>query len=672
MNGKSSSHITKGNKKARLINFLVIFLPVILVLTLLSITFYDKELAAREQRLISNEMFLLEKQTETLKSSLKSIVSDLRVLSSHQELLAFLEKGGANSLSALSAEFLAFSTHRQIYERIRFIDRQGMEIIRVDYNYGVAQVVPQEELQYAGNRDYFENTLRLKAGEFSLSPFVLSTNMGKIVNPPTPMLIFGIPVFDRAGQKRGVIILNYLGNQLLQTLKELQEEGRRSIYLLNRQGYWLLGPTPQVEWGFLYPGKKDQTFEARFPAAWEAIAFTGKGHIVDQAGLFTFTTFYPPLSLLEPSRAYLNSSGPCGCYTGKIEDYYWKLISFVPAQIIQGDSSFPLRKNLFYIDSILFLLFAVTAWQLAGTTSQRNAFREKLQEKEIRLQTLLDKATEGIISIDEQGIITSFNPAAAKMFGYSPEEVIGRSINMLIPPPLAAEHDRFIKKFMEGGTARMIDKQQEVTTLHRDGRTITLQLSVSAARENGQWIFTGMTRDISEHREMENKLRRLVMTDALTSLYNRDYFNRKLPEEFDRALRYLKPLSLMLIDVDRFKSINDIYGHKAGDAYLQSLASLVVSQIRQVDTAARYGEEEIAVILPGITSDEAMALAEQIRQQTEKLEIAYEGTMICRTISLGVSSLDFAKEITKEQFVKMADDALSRAKEAGRNRSMLF
>lgn len=505
MNGTSFSHIPKGNNKARLKSFLVIFLPATLVVTLLSIIFYQQESAAREELLKNNELFLLENQRETLRNSLKAIVSDLRVLSSHQEMPAFLDNGTENSCTALSAEFLAFASHRQIYDRLRFIDRQGMEIIRVNYNDGLPQVVPKDELQQAGNRDDFVNTLKLQEGEFYMSPFALNSDPGKIGNPPAPVITFGIPVFDRSGQKRGVIILNYPGSHLLQPLKKLAEDGRRAIYLLNRQGYWLLGPTPQAEWGFLYPDRKDQTFQARFPSAWESISFTEKGHSAGQAGLFTHITFYPQLSVLEPSRAYLNASGPCGCFSGKNEDHYWKLISLVPEKIASGSSSFPLGRNLLFIDGILLLLFAVTAWLLAGVSAQGNAVREKLQEGEMRLQALLDNATEGIISIDEQGLITSFNPAAAEIFGYRPEAAIGRSITMLMPPPVAAEHDRHIKQFLAGGGAGMIGKRREVTALHRDGSLITLLLSVNAAKANGQWIFTGMGRDIAGQRKMEKQ-----------------------------------------------------------------------------------------------------------------------------------------------------------------------
>ncbi|MBU0966980.1 MAG: diguanylate cyclase [Proteobacteria bacterium] len=671
MNDKNSSPITGKNAKARLKNFVVVFLPGILVLFALSVVFYQKESTAREELLKNNEMFLLENQRESLIPPLKSVVSDLKLLASQQEMLAFVNHGTEDSLTALTAEFLAFSTLRQLYDRIRFIDRQGQEVIRVNYNYGQPKFVPQEELQYVGNRDYFENIMKLKAGEFYMSPITLNSDMGKIDNPPTPVITCGIAVFDRAGQKRGVIILTYLADHLLQPLRKLAQEKQRAIYLVNGQGFYLLGPTPQAEWGFLYPDRKDQTFQARFPSAWESISFTEKGHILKGEGLYTFITFYPQLSVLEPRRAYLNPDGPCGCYSGQSEEYYWKLISFVPATSLHG-GSFPLGKNLVYFDAVLFLLLAVTAWLLADITAQRNASRDKLQEKETRLLTLLDNVPEGIISINEQGIITTFNPAAARIFGYTPEEAVGRSINMLMPPPLAAEHDRYIKQFLAGGKSGMVGRQQEVTALHRDGRTIPVQLSVSVAKENGQWIFTAMTRDISEQRKMEHQLRRLVTIDALTNIFNRPYFNTKLTEEFDRAMRHLRPLSLILIDVDRFKSINDIHGPAAGDAFLQALAALVVSLIRNVDTVARYGEEEIVVILPGTTAENAMALAEQIRQKTEKLAIDHEGGAICRTISLGVSALDFAKEITREQFVKMADDALTRAKEGGGNKSVLF
>ncbi|MCK9296933.1 MAG: cache domain-containing protein [Desulfobulbaceae bacterium] len=377
---KSFSPSNREDTRTRLRNFVIIFLPAILVLFALSFIFYRKESSAREELLINNEIFLLESQLETLRTPLKAVVSDLKVLSSHQEMLAFLDQGTKDSFTALAAELLAFSSHRRIYDRICLIDRKGMEIIRVNYNDGLPKFAPQEELQYVGNRDYVESTLKLKAGDFSMSPMTLNSDLGRIANPPTPVITFGVALFDRAGQQKGVIILTYLGDQLLQPLKKLARQNQRSIFLLNRQGYFLLGPTAQAEWGFLFPDRKNQTFQTRFPTAWETISATEKGHILDGSGLFTYLTFYPQLCVLEPSRAYLNSAGPCGCYSGQSEDYYWKLISFVPAAPLPGGPAFPLGKNLVLFDAILLPLFAAAAWLLAGTTARRNASRQKPRE----------------------------------------------------------------------------------------------------------------------------------------------------------------------------------------------------------------------------------------------------------------------------------------------------
>ncbi|MEW6520517.1 MAG: cache domain-containing protein [Thermodesulfobacteriota bacterium] len=359
---RSSAPLCRENSGNRRKRFLLFFLPAILLLGSLSVVFYRQESGAREQLLRANEMSLLENQLETLKPTLKAVVGDLKLLAAQQTLHAFLDRGTDDSLRALAADLLAFSTHRRIYDRIRFIDRQGMEIIRINYNAGVPGRVPQDELQYAGNRDYFVNSARLKVGDFSMSPLTLSNERGRITQPPTPVLTCGIAVFDRAGQQRGVIILTCLADRLLQPLKKLSLENRRAIYLVNRQGYFLLGPTPQAEWGFLYPDRKNQTFQARFPAAWERIAAAEKGHISGGAGLFTFLTFYPQLCVLEPSRAFLNADGPCGCYAGQKEDYYWKLVSLVPAASLHDSSAFPLARNLLYLNTLFVVLLAVAAW----------------------------------------------------------------------------------------------------------------------------------------------------------------------------------------------------------------------------------------------------------------------------------------------------------------------
>ncbi len=167
--------------------------------------------------------------------------------------------------------------------------------------------------------------------------------------------------------------------------------------------------------------------------------------------------------------------------------------------------------------------------------------------------------------------------------------------------------------------------------------------------------------------ERTAELKRLATTDTLTRLYNRAYFTSKLEEEFHRAERYHGPLSLMLLDIDHFKTVNDTLGHQAGDAYLEAIAGLVARSVRQVDTVARYGGEEFAIILPNTDLAETMVLAERLREQVEAFDVSFGPHTIRRTVSIGVASYNAGEAKTTETFLKEADHALYAVKKGGRN-----
>jgi len=190
--------------------------------------------------------------------------------------------------------------------------------------------------------------------------------------------------------------------------------------------------------------------------------------------------------------------------------------------------------------------------------------------------------------------------------------------------------------------------------------------------ENALGATIGFVRDITEREEVEQKLETLATADALTKLYNRAYFTSKLEEEFQWAERYDALLSLMLIDIDHFKTINDNYGCQAGDAYLEAVSELVARSVRKVDTIARYGGEELAIILPNTDFDETMALAQRLRKEVEALDVPFGDHVIRSTVSIGVASYPEGSAKTAEMFLREADRALCAAQEAGRNGVVLF
>jgi diguanylate cyclase (GGDEF)-like protein len=169
--------------------------------------------------------------------------------------------------------------------------------------------------------------------------------------------------------------------------------------------------------------------------------------------------------------------------------------------------------------------------------------------------------------------------------------------------------------------------------------------------------------------EANEKLRELALKDGLTGLYNHRYFQELLEKEMVRAYRYKHPISLIMLDIDHFKKINDTYGHPQGDIVLKELSGIITRTLRNSDIAARYGGEEFAIILPETDLEGAGLVAERLRREVESLRLNLNGEKVNITISLGVSSIEtHTRVIEKKYFVDITDRALYNSKKKGRNR----
>jgi two-component system, cell cycle response regulator len=167
-------------------------------------------------------------------------------------------------------------------------------------------------------------------------------------------------------------------------------------------------------------------------------------------------------------------------------------------------------------------------------------------------------------------------------------------------------------------------------------------------------------------RAYHEEIYRLTTVDGLTQIFNKRYFQESIEREIARALRYRREMSLVMFDIDHFKSINDTHGHLAGDSVLKVLALTVKNKIRREDLFARYGGEEFAIVLPEIDGHNAHQFSEKIRRIVETTDFRFEGVKMDVTISLGVAALD--QETTDSAgLIKRADERLYEAKNAGRN-----
>ncbi|WP_243280455.1 GGDEF domain-containing protein [Clostridium sp. 1001271B_151109_B4] len=181
--------------------------------------------------------------------------------------------------------------------------------------------------------------------------------------------------------------------------------------------------------------------------------------------------------------------------------------------------------------------------------------------------------------------------------------------------------------------------------------------------------FNGVntTEDLHKKINKVDKMNKLVVTDELTQCYNRRYINERLPVDIDKAKRENEELSIVLVDVDHFKDINDKYGHLAGDLILKELINVIKSNIRTtVDWIARYGGEEFLIVFNGATKEEAYNISDKIRLIVEKNVFKYQGININITISIGISTLNQGI-INIDELIEVADKNLYKAKKNGRN-----
>jgi diguanylate cyclase (GGDEF)-like protein len=172
--------------------------------------------------------------------------------------------------------------------------------------------------------------------------------------------------------------------------------------------------------------------------------------------------------------------------------------------------------------------------------------------------------------------------------------------------------------------------------------------------------------------EVNTRLLKMAQTDSLTGLDNRRYVEERLEEAFGHSRRLNEPVAVVLCDLDRFKSVNDTYGHQVGDAVLKQLARILKNEAREIDRVGRYGGEEFMLLLPGTVLDAAVTFAERARKAVEAHTFTFEGGTLQRTMSCGVAAWPHPRIGDCDALVKAADDALYVAKETGRNRVIRF
>jgi PAS domain S-box-containing protein len=356
--------------------FWIMFVPLILFFSLGFYFYNNSEIQMSKNEILIDMSSGLDHIDQIISIEFGSISSDLHYLSTQNELFTILDNN--TTTKNLGSDYLAFSYSKEIYDQVRYIDSDGMERVRVNYNVGDPVIVLESQLQNKLDRYYFEDTYKLSESEVFVSPFDLNIEGGVIESPRKPMIRFGTPVYDSMGQKRGIVLLNYLGNNLFDTI-DSQVEDIGNTVLLNSEGYWLMGENVEDEWGFMYPDTVNRTFKNTFPDEWGLIQENAAGHFIESGYLYSFTTVYP---LLE---GQISSSGSSDAFMSSIsevefEQYNWKIVSYV--SVNDFNNMIGVNTTLIYgFYFVCFVIIFVFSWMYANNIEQRRKLVEERQNK---------------------------------------------------------------------------------------------------------------------------------------------------------------------------------------------------------------------------------------------------------------------------------------------------
>lgn len=284
-----------------------------------------------------------------------------------------------------------------------------------------------------------------------------------------------------------------------------------------------------------------------------------------------------------------------------------------------------------------------------------------------QLAVILGASHEAGVGMDADGCISHWNHVAEVTFGWSAGEVIGRRLaDVLIPEHLRAAHDAGIARFHATGEGPYLNQAMMVQALHRDSRELRLRMTLAAVPSDDRTSFIAFLQEERREQLSDQALIEQALQDPLTGLDNRRAFMENLAAAMKRSRRSRKPMALMYMDIDHFKSINDGLGHSAGDALLQSFGARLRAAVRETDRVARLGGDEFTVILEMLNdgADAERVASKILLAMTERFDLPDRIVRI--TTSIGLEIFD-GGDVTADQFISHADQAMYRAKRSGRN-----
>ena len=633
--------------------FLYLFGPIFVAVVVASIAVVTLNIYHARTKIEDREAAKVNAVQVNIRESLSTAVTDLAFLVGDEDVVEYALNQTEEHRKRLERSFLAFSNAKPFFDQVRFLDADGQEQVRVNLGEHGPVATDAALLQNKKHRTYFSTGMALPADHVYMSPFDLNVERSQVEIPYKPMIRLVAPV-DIDGKRHGVVVLNYLAENLLRHVRHAFILDESNGLLANAEGYWLIGPNRDLEWAFMFG--RDDRFKDLYPEAWSNVSDTTTRVVTDK-GVFTIAKLKPPARVVSTA----NSDG------------YWVLASRVPLTAWYRG---PFAEHIpeFSMTILALLVFGFGSWRVAANRALREQMDglynrrlvEALDESEHRNTAVVEASYDVVMTCSQSGLIRHANHAAERVFNAPQEDLIGREVSEFLMDPdtiSVREHD---------GVRRLMARERfETYAVRATGEGFPAEITLTPIQTEGYTRFSLFIRDITMRRSFEERLKRLANYDPLTGLANRVLLLEHLSGALMNNRGPEGPYAVIMGDLDDFRIVNDTLGHVVGDEALKVAAERIHQKAPPNSLAGRFGGDEFVVIVPcranrAVVGEVCKAILSAFERP---LEVG--GHRLYVGISLGVAFAD-TDDDTATGLLQMADTAMYAAKDGGRNTYRIF
>lgn len=432
----------------------------------------------------------------TILADIDSVLSDVLFLADEIKNESSYFNNNALWHHRVSEKFQALAHRRALYDQIRLIDPSGIELIRVNYYDGDPQPVPPKELQDKSQRYYFREALKLSEGEVYLSPLDLNVEGDQIETPIKPMMRVAAPVFNKSGQKVGVVLLNYFGQHLIENFRQAASNIADHSHLLTEDGFWLSSPNPSNDWGFMLDHRKN--LRDLIANEWQIISESDSGQFYSRTGLFTYES-------VRPSGA-INTPNSRDQHIQTSDNYRWYILSLLPAsQLNLGIGNFVKQQFPLYLS--LILLMVAGSYYFAKYRRHHHIIAAQ-SEYERRFRHTLENIQLAAVTINPYGNVTFCNDYLLNLIGWKLDELIGQNWFEKLSPDGLTDKSRTI---LLESTIPHDHLSLESTIVTRTGEKLLISWNITLSySETGHLkSITSIGEDITRQRLYQNEILKL-------------------------------------------------------------------------------------------------------------------------------------------------------------------